>query len=141
MTFLKISSASLMPSYNGILTVSCIRTLTQIALKLSGFIPLVSVFYRHILLLKVVIEISNALALLQDRVYELVKPFRDLKAIWQVRIEASRALLDLEFHCKGIDKALLLFIKYVEEEPSLRGCESFPLERTYSDVFFCGTNL
>ncbi|XP_057420384.1 transcription initiation factor TFIID subunit 2 isoform X3 [Lotus japonicus] len=87
---------SLMPSHNGVLTVSCIRTLTQIALKLSGFIPL-------------------------DRVYELVKPFRDLKAIWQVRIEASRALLDLEFHCKNIDAALVLFIKYVEEEPSLRG--------------------
>nr|XP_025616525.1 transcription initiation factor TFIID subunit 2 isoform X5 [Arachis hypogaea] len=87
---------SLMPSYNGILTISCIRTLAQIALKLSGFIPL-------------------------DRVYELVKPFRDLKAMWQVRIEASRALLDLEFHLKGIDAALLLFIKYVQEEPSLRG--------------------
>ncbi|XP_020226411.1 transcription initiation factor TFIID subunit 2 [Cajanus cajan] len=87
---------SLMPSYNGILTISCIRTLTQIALKLSGFIPL-------------------------DRVYELVKPFRDLKALWLVRIEASRALLDLEFHCKGMDSALLLFIKYIEEEHSLRG--------------------
>ncbi|KAK7330203.1 hypothetical protein VNO77_24390 [Canavalia gladiata] len=87
---------SLMPSYNGILTISCIRTLTQIALKLSGFIPL-------------------------DRVYELVKPFRDLKALWQVRIEASRALLDLEFHCKGLDSALLLFMKYIEEEHSLRG--------------------
>ncbi|XP_019451974.1 PREDICTED: transcription initiation factor TFIID subunit 2 isoform X1 [Lupinus angustifolius] len=87
---------SLMPSYNGILTISCIRTLAQIALKLSGFVSL-------------------------DRVYELVKPFRDLKAMWQVRIEACRALLDLEFHCKGIDAALLLFIKYVEEEPSLRG--------------------
>ncbi|XP_061373985.1 transcription initiation factor TFIID subunit 2 isoform X2 [Gastrolobium bilobum] len=87
---------SLMPSYNGILTISCIRTLTQIALKLSGFIPL-------------------------DRVYELVMPFRNLKAMWQVRIEASRALLDLEFHSKGIDAALLLFIKYVVEEPSLRG--------------------
>ncbi|TKY54942.1 Transcription initiation factor TFIID subunit 2 [Spatholobus suberectus] len=87
---------SFMPSYNGILTISCIRTLTQIALKLSGFIPL-------------------------DRVYELVKPFRDLKALWQVRIEASRALLDLEFHCKGMDSALLLFIKYIEEEHSLRG--------------------
>ncbi|KAI9088415.1 hypothetical protein K1719_029864 [Acacia pycnantha] len=86
----------LMPSYNGVLTISCIRTLTQIALKLSGFIPL-------------------------DRVYGLVKPFRDLKVMWQVRIEASRALLDLEFHSKGIDAVLLLFIKYVEEELSLRG--------------------
>ncbi|PON86522.1 Coatomer beta subunit [Trema orientale] len=86
----------LMPSYNGILTISCIRTLTQIALKLSGFIPL-------------------------DRVFDLLKPFRDAKAIWQVRIEASRALLDLEFHCRGIDAALSLFMKYLEEEPSSRG--------------------
>ncbi|XP_022738715.1 transcription initiation factor TFIID subunit 2 isoform X2 [Durio zibethinus] len=86
----------LMPSYNGILTTSCIRTLAQIALKLSGFIHL-------------------------DHVFELIKPFRDFETIWQVRIEASRALLDLEFHCNGIDAALLLFIKYIEEEPSLRG--------------------
>ncbi|PON62083.1 Coatomer beta subunit [Parasponia andersonii] len=86
----------LMPSYNGILTISCIRTLTQIALKLSGFIPL-------------------------DRVFDLLKPFRDAQAIWQVRIEASRALLDLEFHCRGIDAALSLFMKYLEEEPSSRG--------------------
>ncbi|XP_017649919.1 transcription initiation factor TFIID subunit 2 isoform X2 [Gossypium arboreum] len=86
----------LMPSYNGILTISCIRTLAQIALKLSGFIHL-------------------------DHVFELIKPFRDSKTIWQVRIEASRALLDLEHHCNGINAALLLFIKYIEEEPSLRG--------------------
>ncbi|KAM3751107.1 hypothetical protein ACB098_04G083400 [Castanea mollissima] len=86
----------LMPSHNGILTVSCIRTLTQIALKLSEFIPL-------------------------DRVLELIRPFRDMKTIWQVRIEASKALLDLEFHCQGIDATLSLFVKYLEEEPSLRG--------------------
>ncbi|XWS37685.1 hypothetical protein CRYUN_Cryun19dG0066200 [Craigia yunnanensis] len=86
----------LMPSYNGILTISCIRTLAQIALKLSGFIHL-------------------------DHVFELIKPFRDFKTIWQVHIEASRALLDLEFHYNGIDAALLLLIKYIEEEPSLRG--------------------
>lgn len=86
----------LMSSYNGILTISCIRTITQMAFKLSEFIPL-------------------------DRVTELIKSFRDFKATWQVRIEASRALLDLEFYCKGIDAALILFIKYLEEEPSLRG--------------------
>ena len=60
-------------------------------------------------------------AMMQDRIVELVKPFRDTKAIWQVRIEASRALLDLEFHSSGIDAALSLFMKYVVEEPSLRG--------------------
>ncbi|CAK9147807.1 unnamed protein product [Ilex paraguariensis] len=86
----------LMPSYNGILAISCIRTLTQIALKLSEFIPL-------------------------DRVIQLIKPFQNTKTMWQIRIEASRALLDLEFHSKGIDAALMLFIKYLGEESSLRG--------------------
>ncbi|KAM7251850.1 hypothetical protein ACFE04_023733 [Oxalis oulophora] len=65
-------------SYNGILTTSCIQTLTQIALKLSGFICL-------------------------DHVFDLIKPFRNLKTLWQVRIEASKALLSIELHCKGID--------------------------------------
>ncbi|KAK1359659.1 Transcription initiation factor TFIID subunit 2 [Heracleum sosnowskyi] len=86
----------LMPSYNGVLTVSCIRTLTQIALKLDGFIPL-------------------------DCVFELIKPFRSPDAIWEVRIEATRALLDLEFQCSGIDVALMRFITYLEEESSFKG--------------------
>ncbi|XP_048137584.1 transcription initiation factor TFIID subunit 2 isoform X3 [Rhodamnia argentea] len=86
----------LMPSYNGILTVSCIRTLTQIALKFSVLIPL-------------------------DRICNLIKPFRNLKSLWQVRVEASRALLDLEFQYKGLNAALSLFIEFLEEEPSLRG--------------------
>nr|XP_043639967.1 transcription initiation factor TFIID subunit 2 isoform X1 [Erigeron canadensis] len=86
----------LMPSYNGILTVSCIRTLTQIALKLSEFIPL-------------------------DCIIDLIKPFCSSKLQWQVRIEAFRSLLDLEYHCKGIDAVLILFIKYLEEETSFRG--------------------
>ncbi|XP_058078257.1 transcription initiation factor TFIID subunit 2 isoform X2 [Magnolia sinica] len=87
----------LMPSYNGILTISCIRALTQIALKFSASLAL-------------------------DRVFDLIKPFRNFEtALWQVRIEASRALLDLEFNCKGIDEALSLFMIFIEEEPSLRG--------------------
>ncbi|KAJ4974000.1 hypothetical protein NE237_007174 [Protea cynaroides] len=86
----------LMPSYNGILTISCIRTLTQIALKFAASIPL-------------------------DHVFQLIKPFQNFDTHWQVRIEACRALLDLEFHCKGIDAALSLFMTYVEEETSLRG--------------------
>jgi transcription initiation factor TFIID subunit 2 len=40
---------------------------------------------------------------------------------WKVRIEASRVLIDLELHHKGLDAALLLFLKYVDEEKSLRG--------------------
>ncbi|KAK4361969.1 hypothetical protein RND71_017210 [Anisodus tanguticus] len=86
----------LMPSYDGILTISCIRSLTQIALKLSEFVPL-------------------------DRVIELINPFRTSKTLWKVRVEASRSLLDLEFQRNGIDAALTLFIRYLDEEPSIRG--------------------
>lgn len=86
----------LMPSYNGILTISCIRSLTQIALKLSEFVPL-------------------------DRVIELINPFRTSKTLWKVRVEASRSLLDLEFQRNGIDAALTLFIRYLDEETTLRG--------------------
>ncbi|KAK9118442.1 hypothetical protein Scep_016535 [Stephania cephalantha] len=86
----------LMPSYNGILTISCIRTLTQIALKFSASVAL-------------------------DRVCVLITPFCSFKTLWQVRIEASRALIDLEFHSKGIDAALLLVIKFLLEETSLKG--------------------
>ncbi|XP_064954623.1 transcription initiation factor TFIID subunit 2-like isoform X1 [Musa acuminata AAA Group] len=88
---------SLMPSYNGILTISCIRTLAQMALKLSNSVPL-------------------------DKVRELIEPYRNVEnTSWKVRIEASRALLDLEFHSKGIDAVLSLFMKFLEEECSLRG--------------------
>ncbi|WOG82214.1 hypothetical protein DCAR_0101376 [Daucus carota subsp. sativus] len=86
----------IMPSYNGVLTISCIRTLTQIAIKLNGFIPF-------------------------DRVFELIKQFRSPDTMWEVRIEATRALLDLEFQCNGIDVALMQFISYLGEESSLKG--------------------
>ena len=60
--------------------------------------------------------------MLQNRVSDLIKPFRDLETVlWQVRIEASRALLDIEFYRKGLDEALSLFMIFVEEETSLRG--------------------
>ncbi|CAN8234934.1 unnamed protein product [Cochlearia groenlandica] len=86
----------LMPSYNGILTISCIRTLAQTALKLSD-----SISFEHI--------------------FKLIEPFRNSDTILQVRLEASRALLDIEYQTKGISSALTLFMKYVVEESSLRG--------------------
>ncbi|XP_078179654.1 TBP-associated factor 2 isoform X1 [Carex rostrata] len=87
---------SFMPSYNGVLTVSCVRTLAQIALKMSS-----SVSVGHI--------------------YELIKPFRSSGNPWKVRVEASKVLLDLEFHYKGLDEAILLFLKFLDEEHFLRG--------------------
>ncbi|KAG2643363.1 hypothetical protein PVAP13_2KG296800 [Panicum virgatum] len=85
-----------MPGYNGVLTVSCIRTLARIARKVSSSICL-------------------------DRISELIAPFRNMDKPWKVRIEASKVLIDLELHHKGLDAALLLFLKYVDEEKSLRG--------------------
>ncbi|KAL6846135.1 hypothetical protein ACP4OV_023583 [Aristida adscensionis] len=85
-----------MPGYNGVLTVSCIRTLARIAGRVSSSICL-------------------------DHICELIGPFRNMDKPWKVRIEASRVLIDLELHHKGLDSALLLFLKYVDEEKSLRG--------------------
>ncbi|WVZ64918.1 hypothetical protein U9M48_014365 [Paspalum notatum var. saurae] len=85
-----------MPGYNGVLTVSCIRTLAQIARRVSSSICL-------------------------DRICELIAPFRNMDKPWKVRVEASRVLISLELHHKGLDAALLLFLKYVDEEKSLRG--------------------
>ncbi|XP_051187507.1 transcription initiation factor TFIID subunit 2 [Lolium perenne] len=85
-----------MPGYNGVLTVSCIRALARIAERVSSSICL-------------------------ERICELISPFRNMDKPWKVRIEASRVLLDLELHHKGVDAALLLFLKYADEEKSLRG--------------------
>uniref|UniRef100_A0ACD5XL59 Uncharacterized protein n=1 Tax=Avena sativa TaxID=4498 RepID=A0ACD5XL59_AVESA len=85
-----------MPGYNGVLTVSCIRALARIAERVSSSICL-------------------------DRICELITPFRNMDKPWKVRIEASRVLLDLELHHKGLDAALLLFLKYADEEKTLRG--------------------
>lgn len=85
----------LMPSHNGILTVSCIHSLTQMALKLSEFVSL-------------------------DNLIEIIRLYRVSKTC-QIRVAASRALLELESQCKGTDAALKLFIRYLNDETSLRG--------------------
>lgn len=57
---------------------------------------------------------------MQDHVIELIKPYQESKT-WQIRIAASRGLIELEFQCQGIDAALKLFIEYLNDETSLRG--------------------
>uniref|UniRef100_A0A1D1ZHW3 Transcription initiation factor TFIID subunit 2 n=2 Tax=Anthurium amnicola TaxID=1678845 RepID=A0A1D1ZHW3_9ARAE len=104
---------SLMPSHNGLLTISCIRTLAQIALKMSASVSL-------------------------DRVFNLLNTFRnDKKTQWRVQIEASRALLTLEFYWKGLDAALSLFLEFLEQEPSLRG----QVKLTLHTMHLCEVNL
>lgn len=119
-----------MPGYNGVLTVSCIRTLARIARSVSSSICLVrsssshhpSPHLIHQLLCSAYCTSHSCItSSLQDRICELVAPFRSMDKPWKVRIEASRVLIDLELHHKGLDAALLLFLKYVDEEKSLRG--------------------
>lgn len=104
---------SLMPSHNGILTRRCIHTLSQLAIKMSAVVPL-------------------------ENVCELIRPFRKYeKTLWKVRIEASRVLLDLKFYSKGLDAALSMFIKFLEEEPSSRG----KLKLAVHVMQFCQRNV
>ncbi|KAJ8535990.1 hypothetical protein K7X08_034391 [Anisodus acutangulus] len=63
----------LMPSYDGVLTISCIRSLTQIALKLSEFVPL-------------------------DCVLELINPFRTPKTIVEILEKSIRGQVKLGMH-------------------------------------------
>lgn len=86
----------LMPSHNGVLTISCIRTLTQIALKLSHFVPL-------------------------ERLEELIKPFQNAQSTpWQIRLETIKSLIDLEAHKNGLDVALSSAVQLIVDESSLR---------------------
>lgn len=86
----------LMPSHNGVLTISCIRTLTQVALKLSHFVPL-------------------------ERLEELIKPFQDAQSTpWQIRLETIKALIDLETHKNGLDVALSSAVQLIVDESSLQ---------------------
>ncbi|CAA6664856.1 unnamed protein product [Spirodela intermedia] len=88
---------SLMPSHNNILTTSCIRALTQIALKMSSSVS-------------------------PDRISSLMRSFRNNQKVhWKVRMEASKALLTLQFHWSGLGEALSLFLEFVAQEASLRG--------------------
>lgn len=108
-----------MPSHNGMLTVCCMQSLTQMALKLSSFIPLVSNFLLFNVCLTELL-LNLICSHIQDHVIELIKPYRVSKT-WQIQVAASKALLELEFQCKGIDAALTLLIKYLNDETSLRG--------------------
>ena len=116
-----------MPGYNGVLTVSCIRALARIAERVSSSICLVRripliVLFCHCQCSSCICQSCGATFLsLQDRICELIAPFRNIDKPWKVRIEASRVLLDLELHHKGLNAAVLLFLKYIDEEKSLQG--------------------
>lgn len=86
----------LMPSYNNLVTLSCIHTLTELALKFSHLLP-------------------------QDRFQQIVQPFKDTKTMhWKVRVEALQALVELEIHFKGLDEGIQLALELTNTDPSVR---------------------
>lgn len=86
----------IMPSYNHLLTISCIHTLTKLALKFSPLLPL-------------------------DLFEQILMPFKDTKTMhWKVRAVALQAFLQLEIHLKGLDAGINLVFKLIETDPSLR---------------------
>ncbi|XP_024359807.1 transcription initiation factor TFIID subunit 2 isoform X2 [Physcomitrium patens] len=82
----------LMPSYNGVVATSCIRTLANIAIRFSY-------------------------ALSIERVKLLLKQFKDRDKInWRVRVAALKALLDIEYYSKGLEAAVILALQLIHSE-------------------------
>ena len=59
--------------------------------------------------------------LVQEGVKQLLKPFKDQKIQWQVRVAALKALLDIEFHSKGLEGAVILALQQVHDDCSFAG--------------------
>ncbi|CAM6102974.1 unnamed protein product [Calypogeia fissa] len=86
----------LMPSYNDVLTVSCIQTLTCLAVKFPNVLPL-------------------------ERLKQLLRPFGDVQNTTQlVRVTALQSLLEVEARSEGLDSAAQLALRLVEIDPSLK---------------------
>lgn len=141
-----------MPSYNGVVTVSCIHTLAKLAIRFSHALPTVS--YRTFTFWHAQVEKSYVLdvasfcssgsmgistsdrsrfLLVQERVKQLLKPFKEQKVQWQVRVAALKALLDIEFHSKGLEAAVILALQQVHDDLSFAG-EVFPHKALYTLV-------
>lgn len=130
----------LMPSYNGVVTISCIHTLTKLAIRFSQVLPLVWFFKLSLLgylcqgdgfhwndltcngSITLQDNDTHKFSLDQDRITQLLKTFKDAKIIrWQVRVAALRALLELEFHSKGLESAAVLALQHISDDPSFAG--------------------
>lgn len=57
----------------------------------------------------------------QERVKQLLKPFKEQNVQWQVRVAALKALLDIEFHSEGLEAVIILALQQVHDDLSFRG--------------------
>lgn len=58
------------------------------------------------------------------------------KVHWKVRMEASKALLTLQFHWNGLGEALSLFLEFVGQEASLRGIVTITRSCLCTAIYF-----
>ncbi|KAJ7565528.1 hypothetical protein O6H91_02G064000 [Diphasiastrum complanatum] len=85
----------IIPSYNCILTISCIRTLTRLGLKFSSILPVTPL-------------------------EQILSPFKQADCTpWRVRVVALQAFLDITHHTQGLDAALSLTLRLIQEENCL----------------------
>ncbi|KAL3700556.1 hypothetical protein R1sor_018578 [Riccia sorocarpa] len=85
----------LMPSYNGVLTISCIHTLTRLAVNFSDVLPM-------------------------EGLERLLEPFCDaVSNSRQIRVTAFQGLLELEARFRGLDAAISVALRLVKRDPSL----------------------
>lgn len=64
---------------------------------------------------------------------QLLKPFKEPKVQWQVRVAALKALLDLEFHSKGLEAVVILALQHIHDDQSFAG-EVFDYKLRYTFV-------
>jgi len=54
-------------------------------------------------------------------VKQLLKSFKEHKVQWQVRVAALKALLDIEFHSRGLEAVVVLALQLVHDDQSFAG--------------------
>lgn len=62
---------------------------------------------------------------------QLLKPFKEQKVQWQVRVAALKALLDIEFHSIGLEAAVILALQQVHDDLPFAG-EVFHYKAQYT---------
>ncbi|KAH7306785.1 hypothetical protein KP509_22G030300 [Ceratopteris richardii] len=86
----------IMPSYNHMLTRSCIQTLTKLALKFPVVLSL-------------------------GQIERIFLSLRNCKSThWRVRADILRAMIDLDIHIHGLDSGINLALQLAASEPSSR---------------------
>lgn len=59
--------------------------------------------------------------LVQERIKDLLKPFKEKNVKWQVRVASLKALLDVECHSNGLEAVVILALQFIHDDESFAG--------------------